>query len=231
MSNTATDRSPAEERTFAFVDLAGFTALTEIHGDDEAVQQVDRFVNLTRTSLEGGGQLVKCLGDAVMLSFEDPEAALGALERLLIGCQDLENLPVPRAGVHSGPAIERDGDWFGATVNLAARVAGQAQGGQTLATTHVANAARARSIPVVGLGCFSLRNIAQPVELYELELVAPTEATSIDPVCRMQVRHGDAIGRLRHGDHDYWLCSLTCARTFTEHPERYAVVANTEADS
>lgn len=226
MASPAAERSEKQQHSFAFVDLAGFTALTEIHGDDEAVQQIDRFVNLARTSLEADGQLVKCLGDAVMLRFDTAEGALGALERLLGGCQRLENLPVPRAGLHHGPAIERDGDWFGATVNLAARVAGQAQGGQTLATSHVAEVARARSVPVIGLGCFSLRNIAQPVELYELELVAPTETTSIDPVCRMQVRHADAAGRLRHAEHDYWFCSLACARPFTEDPGRYAAATS-----
>lgn len=100
-------------------------------------------------------------------------------------------------------------------MNLAARVAGQAQGGQTSATTTVVAAARAQSIPVTELGCFSLRNIAEPVKLYELELVAPTQAASLDPVCRMQVRHARAVGRLRHDARDWWFCSLACAGAFT----------------
>ena len=211
----------AQERTFAFVDLAGFTALTEIHGDAEAVRQVERFVDLARASLESGDQLVKCLGDAVMLCFESPEAALAGLERLLKGCQDLESLPIPRAGLHHGPAIQRDDDWFGATVNLAARVAGQAQGGQTLGTGLIAATARSQAIPVTELGCFALRHIAQRVELYELGLIAPTTATSLDPVCRMQVSHANAAGRLRHEGHDWWFCSLTCAHAFTADPSQY----------
>lgn len=222
---TMTKRStevPSQERTFPFVDLAGFTALTEVHGDEEAVQQIDRFVELTRTSLDDGDQLVKCIGDAVMLCFEGPDAALACLLRLLNGCQDLESFPMPRAGVHHGPAIERPGDWFGATVNLAARVAGQAHGGQTLGTTQVATAASAAAIAVTELGCFTLRNIAQPVELYELGVLAPTEATSLDPVCRMQLRHSKAAGRLRHDDRDWWFCSLTCAGSFLEDPDRYS---------
>ena len=222
-SSTTPAPPAAQQRTFAFVDLAGFTALTEAHGDDAAVEQVERFEAVTRQSLAEGDRLVKCLGDAVMLCFASPDASLAALQRLLRGCQDLESLPLPRTGVHHGPAIERSGDWFGATVNLAARVAGQAQGGQTLATAAVVAAARAQSIPVTELGCFSLRNIAEPVELYELELVAPTQATSLDPVCRMQVRHARAVGRLRHDARDWWFCSLACAGAFTREPDRYTV--------
>lgn len=105
--------------------------------------------------------------------------------------------------------------------NLAARVAAQAQGGQTLATSAIADVARAQAVPIVELGCFSLRNIAQPVELFELELVPPTEAVSIDPVCRMQVRHGSAAGRLRHLDRDHWFCSFECVQAFTAAPEQY----------
>lgn len=216
-----TEPDAALERSFAFVDLAGFTALTEVHGDEEAVRQVERFVDLARTSLKPGDQLVKCLGDAVMLCFESPEPALTALRRLLKGCQELESLPVPRVGLHHGPAIRRNNDWFGATVNLAARVAGQAQGGQTLGTALIATAARSQAIPVTELGCFDLRNIAQRVELYELALVAPTIATSLDPVCRMQISHANASGRLRHEGHDWWFCSLACAHAFTSDPDRY----------
>lgn len=163
-----------------------------------------------------------------MLCFASPDASLVALQRLLRRCQDLESLPLPRTGVHQGPAIERNDDWFGATVNLAARVAGQAQGGQTLATTAVAEAARSRVIAVNELGCFSLRNIAEPVELYELELVAPIQATSLDPVCRMQVRHATAAGRLRHDARDWWFCSLACAGAFTRDPDHYAVTPDEE---
>ena len=214
--------SPSQERTFAFVDLAGFTALTEAHGDQEAVQQIDRFVELTRSSLDSGDQLVKCMGDAVMLCFNGPDAALACIVRLLNGCQDLENFPMPRAGLHHGPAIKKDDDWFGATVNLAARVTGQAHGGQALGTTPIARAASAQTISVTELGCFTLRNIAQRVELYELGVLAPTEATSLDPICRMQVRHSKSAGRLRHDGRDWWFCSLTCARAFIDDPNLYS---------
>jgi len=72
----------------------------------------------------------------------------------------------------------------------------------------------------MSLGSFSLRNITRPVPLYELGLVPVVEATSVDPVCRMQVRHDAAAGRLRHRGQDYWFCSLRCAKSFLDDPTR-----------
>jgi class 3 adenylate cyclase len=218
--NDAETAAPTE-RTFAFVDLAGFTALTEAHGDETAVDVVERFVGSARAAVAGRGNLVKTIGDAVMLVFANPESALLAARDLLERCAAVTSLPAPRAGLHHGPALSRGDDWFGATVNLAARVAGQAFGGQTLATTQVASAAHQIGVPVIDLGCFQLRNLTDPVELFQVELIPPPEAVSIDPVCRMQVAHATAAGRLRHAETDLWFCSLACVKTFVADPARY----------
>lgn len=209
-------------RTFAFVDLAGFTSLTEVHGDEVAVDTVEAFVDSTRTAISGRGELVKTIGDAVMLTFASPTDALTAVRELLQRCVAHATLPAPRAGLHHGAALKRGDDWFGATVNLAARVAGQAFGGQTLATAGVASAARTLGIHTVDLGCFDLRNILEPVELFHIELVPPIAAISIDPVCRMQIAHTSAAGRLRIDDADLWFCSVACVEAFVADPSRYA---------
>ena|SRR5437660_787955 len=75
--------------------------------------------------------------------------------------------PVPRAGVHHGPAVERGGDVFGAAVNLAARVTGQAAGDQVVVTASVVAAATELGLEVVSLGRRGLRNLAEPVELFD----------------------------------------------------------------
>ena len=178
------------EATFGFVDLAGFTALTEAHGDTEAVLQLDRFQSITLGALGPGDHLVKTIGDAAMVVFSEPSAAVSAMGRLFVAMAD-SGLPSGRAGLHHGRAIERTGDYFGASVNLTARVAGQAHGGQLLATTEVAEAARGLGVAVVDLGCFELRNIAEPVELFELEVFPLSAGTATDPVCRMQVARAE----------------------------------------
>jgi adenylate cyclase len=201
------------ERTFAFVDLAGFTALTEAHGDATAVDLVGRFVALAAEAVEGRGEVVKSIGDAVMLSFGDPANALAATRLLLKWSQGSDGFPMLRAGLHDGPALSRSGDWFGATVNLA--------------TARIAESARDQGLGVVGLGSVELRNVPRPVELFEISLLAPAPPPPVDPVCRMALDRERAPGWLRHNDHDFWFCSIECAAAFALAPDRYADAALT----
>src|SRR5262249_54396791 len=102
---------------------------------------------------------------------------------------------LPRAGAHHGPAISRDGDYLGATVNLAARVAGHAGGGQILVTSGVARAASDTGFEVARLGPHRLHNVTAPVELFEIRFDASDPPGTIDPVCRMRVEPHLAAGR------------------------------------
>lgn len=212
---------PSAEPTFAFVDLAGFTALTEAHGDMQAADLVEQFTDLTVAAIDGNGRLVKTLGDAVMLVFDDPSTAVAALGRLFAAVDTEEGFPVLRAGVHQGPATERGGDFIGASVNLAARITEQAHGGQTLASKSIAAVARAAGLDVVDLGSFRLRHISEPVELFDVRLGPPVAGGVVDPVCRMWIERERAAGRLRHEGYDYWFCSLACAERFAATPDRY----------
>ncbi len=209
------------ERTFAFVDLAGFTALTEVHGDEHAADLVERFTGIARDALGPGDRLVKSIGDAVLLTAPGPAAGLTLVRRVFEACRSTPDFPVPRAGVHHGPAVERGGDVFGAAVNLAARVTGQAAGGQVVVTAPVVVAATELGLDVISLGRRGLRNLAEPVELFDVRLW-PRSDTVLDPVCRMRVDPVRAAGRLRHAGTDWWFCSLACVARFAEDPARYA---------
>jgi len=217
---THPDTSAAEpgsgEWTFAMVDLAGFTALTEVHGDRQAADLAVQFARLATDRLGAGDRLVKPIGDAVLLASDTPQAAVVLVTGLLEACNQLPDFPIARAGLHHGPAVEHDGDFFGAAVNLTARVAGQAAGGQVLATQAVAEAARATGVATRSLGMVPLRNIAQPQELFELELSPHPIFAGIDPVCRMRVDRNTAAGMLRHQGEEFWFCSLRCAAIFAE---------------
>lgn len=208
--------------TFAMVDLAGYTALTETHGDEEAADLATTFADLARSCLLDGDRLIKPIGDAVLLASADARSGLALVDRLLAATCELDGFPLARAGLHHGPAVERDGDMFGAAVNLAARVAGQAAGGQTLATKPVADAAREGGRTVTSIGSFNLRNVAEAHELFEVSLGPARSAGSVDPVCRMWVDHRRASGFLRYADQDHWFCSLPCAERFAASPDTYA---------
>lgn len=212
----------ARELTFSFVDLAGFTAMTEAHGDEIAGDVADRLVGFARHALGPGDHLVKSIGDAVMCASPDPRAALDFVTRFVRAAADQAEFPLLRGGVHQGSAVRRGGDYFGAGVNVAARIASLARPGQIVATAAVAGVARDLRLETVDLGPYTLRNVRDEVELFEIRLGRSRRGKAVDPVCRMQVERDDAVGRLRYDGHEYWLCSFECASAFVAHPDRYA---------
>ena len=216
------------ERTIAFVDLAGFTALTDVHGDQAAVDLID---NLTRLAADAtaasGAELVKTIGDAVMLAAPTPQGGLDAVRHLFHAAYDRDGFPEPRAGIHHGPVVERGGDYFGSTVNLAARVASRAGSGQALVTAGILDAAMAGGIDAVALGAHQLRNILDPVELWALELCATHIDLSVDPVCRMRLACQAAVARVNHHGLEHRFCSLACVAAFATDPDRYLTGGST----
>jgi class 3 adenylate cyclase/YHS domain-containing protein len=216
----ADDRRQRAERTFVFIDLAGFTALTAAHGDDDAAALIDRYESIVRSALGADAEFVKSLGDEVMLAFGDVGLALDSAHAIFERCVATSGFPLPRGGAFHGSAVTRGADYLGASVNTAARIAAQARSGQFLVGDTVAHVARERGFEVTRLGDFMLRNLIESVSINEVHLVASTRYV-IDPVCRMRVDEVDAIGVHYEGT-DYWLCSLTCAERFLEAPQTYA---------
>ncbi len=210
------------EATFGFIDLEGFTAITEAHGDEDAAELATRFADLTRSVLGKHDRLIKTLGDAVLVTAPSPEAGVALVENVLDKAAKIPRFPSLRAGLHHGGAVVRDGDVFGAAVNLAARVAAEAHAGEVLCTEAVAAAARDAGIPVAELGSVLLKNVRGAVTLFSLGLMVGAEATPIDPVCRVPVDRREAVGRLRYQGTEYFFCSMTCAAAFASNPGWHA---------
>jgi adenylate cyclase len=213
------------DATFLFADIAGFTALTEAHGDEQAVALVDEFAEAVQRELPPvRGEYVKSVGDALMLRVPDPADAirlgLTISHDLLRG----HEAPAVRVGLNYGSAVERDGDYFGSTVNVAARVSALAGGGEVLVTGHTAALApNLEGVFYESRGRQALRNVSEPVEIFAaFPIGRHGDDLAIDPVCRMAVDPQRAVGRLIHDQTPYFFCSLTCVAAFAEHPERYA---------
>jgi adenylate cyclase len=159
---------PHAPPAIVFVDLSGFTRLTEERGDETAVrtamslqQQADA------TAARHGGRLVKLLGDGAMLRFSEPVVGVdAALE--LVETMSGEGALAAHAGIHAGPVIERDLDVFGRTVNLASRIADVAQAGEVLASDAVAGAAHDGSYEFEPLEDANLKGITEPVPLFRV---------------------------------------------------------------
>lgn len=221
-----TTPADAISATFMFADIAGFTALTEAHGDQEAAKLVGDFCDAVEAELPAfGGTQVKTVGDAVMLRIADPRRAVLLGLRIAHDVLEGHGAPAVRVGMHHGPAIERAGDYIGSTVNIAARVSAAATGGEVLLTAQTAAAAsQVEGVLYESRGRQTLRNVRDPVELVAAvrQGRSSDRGLAIDPVCRMAVDPERAAGRLTYDDTTYFFCALACAGAFARDPQRFA---------
>jgi class 3 adenylate cyclase len=127
------DRPPA----ICFLDLSGYTRLTDQRGDAAAADLASRLSRLVnRTSAEHGGKPIKWLGDGVMFHFRDPGPGVVAALEMVEGARE-SDLPPAHVGLHAGPVLFQEGDYFGRTVNVASRIADYARQGEVLVSGDV----------------------------------------------------------------------------------------------
>jgi adenylate cyclase len=161
-----TERPPLRPPAMCFLDLTGYTRLTEERGDRAAATLATSLADLVeQVSLAHGGQPVKWLGDGVMFHFRLPgqgvEAALEMVERT-----PQAGLPPAHVGLHAGPVVFQDGDYFGRTVNLAARIAAHAGPGQVLVSDQVVAECITGAIGFHPIGPVELKGVPGPVPLH-----------------------------------------------------------------
>jgi adenylate cyclase len=221
----AVDGFESAVATVAFVDLAGFSAITDVYGDASAIAVLGHFEELVREALGGLGPPIKWIGDEAMFGFPDPATALQVLGRLLPACRSEPRIPLTRTGLNHGPVLRRANDLFGSTVNVAARIAALASPGQLLATQPVADIAAASGIVVRGIGKVTLRSIADPVPLFSIELAPAFDPAWIDPVCKM---HAPFAAYRRTTPTGPWFCSERCAEAYRRSPEAYPGVSKAQ---
>jgi adenylate cyclase len=150
-----------------FLDLTGYTRLTEEHGDEAAADMAASLASLVqRVSQRHGGMPVKYLGDGVMFFFKEPGAAVeSALE--MVEEAPAADLPPAHVGLDAGPVVRQDGDYYGRTVNVAARIAGRAGPDEVLVSELVAELSGGSSrVRFDDLGPAELKNVSRPIRLF-----------------------------------------------------------------
>ncbi len=161
----------------AFLDLSGFTQLTDTAGDEEAVALASTLADTVRmTALQFRGTAVKMLGDGVMFHFPEPVDAVRCALKLLpeVARRDL---PPARVGVHVGTVVFRDGDYFGRTVNLASRITDYARPGEILVSQSVVEAVDGSDgLAFELIGPVTLKGVAEPIVLHSVR-----EADAVTP--------------------------------------------------
>jgi adenylate cyclase len=143
-----------------FLDVTGYTRLTQERGDTAAAGlagQLGRLVQ--RSSVKYGGRPIKWLGDGVMLFFPDPGRGVVAALEMSAGVAEA-GLPPAHVGLHAGPVIFQDGDYYGQTVNLTARIAEYARPGEVLVSQAVADTSREAGIAFTDIGPVELKGVS-----------------------------------------------------------------------
>ena len=170
------------ERSFAFVDLCGFTRFTDAHGDEQAVDVLTRFRSAVREiASDHAVRVDKWLGDGVMLVSTDQERLVEAVMSLAARFEsDAVALPI-RAGMAGGQVILLEGDdYVGSAVNLAARLCSAAAPHEMLATTTLAG-----SVPgwvaATSVGAIEVPGFVHAVEVSRVEVSRPDAALTTTP--------------------------------------------------
>jgi adenylate cyclase len=202
----------------AFVDLSSFTPMTEAMGDLAAAEILDRFSQLVRRAvLVAGGRVVKQIGDEFMLVFPDAGTAVRAVLDIRHATEREPAFLATRIGVHHGSVVCREGDYVGATVNLAARITSQAAAHQVLVSEAVRrDAAVLEDVSFTAVGTRALKGIDEEVVLFEAQRphLSLDRPQAIDPVCGMVVQADAAPARLAVGDSEVLFCSQRCLRRY-----------------
>ena len=159
-------REPRQVEGCVFADLSGYTRLTEESGDEVAARVSLKLAELVNEiASRHRGTVVKMLGDGVHFHFKDPhDAVMASLE--IVDTVHPAGLPPAHVGVNAGPMIYDEGDYFGRTVNIAARIASQAGPDQVFVGEDVQRHITPSGFRLVEVGAFELKGIAKPLMLY-----------------------------------------------------------------
>ena len=160
-------REPRQVEGCVFADLSGYTRLTEESGDEEAARVSLKLAELVNEiASRHRGTVVKMLGDGVHFHFKDPsDGVMASLE--IVDRVQPAGLPPAHIGANAGPMIYDEGDYFGRTVNIAARIASQAGPDQVFVGEDVLRHITRSGFRLVEVGAFELKGIAKPLTLYE----------------------------------------------------------------
>jgi adenylate cyclase len=208
-------------RHFGFVDLSGFTALTEVEGDERAVSVLSSFRALVREICSRRGvRIAKWLGDGAMLVSVDGSPLLCATLEMQHAMEAVQVPASLRVGVSAGEVILLEGDdYIGHAVNLAARLCDLAPGRVVLATEAMVD-----HLPKWGAVLSTeetpVRGLERPLQVSHLGLRPLSPPVFADPVCGIPLTREAAEASARDGvGRNYWFCSESCRDTWERRPE------------
>jgi adenylate cyclase len=211
-------------RTFAFVDLSGFTALTEAEGDERAVSVLAVFRSTLRVICSRRAvRIAKWLGDGAMLVSVESKPLVAATLEMKFTADSWPEAVAVKCGITIGHVILLEGDdYIGHAVNVASRLCDMAVGHEVLALSDLVS-----ELPAWGTAEsddeVNVRGLEQPVSVVRLGLHQPGPRAIPDPVCQIPLTEDTAFERRRDPNGATLLfCSDSCLETWVERPTAIA---------
>lgn len=212
-------------RSFAFIDLAGFTSFTEAHGDEEAVALLGSFRwHVREVAARRGVRIAKWLGDGAMLVSVDERPLVESVLEVERRVDGGEAPLVIRAGMSTGLVILMEGDdYIGHPVNLAARLGQEAQRHEILATPELVPAVPPWA-SVQPLDPVRLRGFHELVPVVNVTWGdCREEERELDPICAMEIARDAAVEhRVAEDGERVLFCSASCAEVWDQGRSRGA---------
>jgi class 3 adenylate cyclase len=172
LENAGLHTRPEIVPAMCFLDISGYTRLTHEQGDRAAAELAERLRRIVeRTSVEHGGRPVKWLGDGVMVYFPDPGAGVVAALKMVSAISEAGLLKA-HIGLHAGPVVFQEGDYYGQTVNVASRIGDYARPGEVLVSQEVVNHTDGSVVRFREIGPVDLKGVAEPILLHAAEAAA-----------------------------------------------------------
>ncbi len=220
------DNSKDIHITLLIADLAGYTAMTEAHGNRSAAEIVTRYMEIVQDSLHRDTRLVEQVGDEVMIVSSSADNILSTAIKIRNNIEREPFFPAIHAGLHAGMILEMDGRYFGTTLNLTSRITAYAKTDQILCTEPFCDlVGNLEGIEFHALGLVKFKNIVEPIAIFEIITAHREDNTSIlDPVCRMLANLNTAPAQHSYEGKTYYFCSSDCAKIFGQGPENYTTI-------
>jgi adenylate cyclase len=207
-----------------FLDISSYTPMTEVMGDAVAARIVERFSVLVReATARFDGRVVDRIGDAFLLTFPEPRAAVTCALEIERRTAAEPQFPAVRGAVHWGDVLYQEGGYVGGALNIASRVATHATPHQILVTAAARTEIGVLSqVTFASLGKQRLKGLTEELEVFEARSDdAPGGERIRDPVCGIEMAPTEVAVKLAVRGQQLAFCCERCLRVFLEAPERY----------
>jgi class 3 adenylate cyclase/YHS domain-containing protein len=197
-------------------DLSGYSALTEVHGGEMAAELVGQYMEIVNRSLVGDSRFQERAGDQVMIVSSSAEQLAYTAIILFEKVHEQERFLALHAGLHFGPVVEKDGHFFGSTVNAAARImAGAPKGKIFCSAEFIKELPSTVSFTFDRLGSHQFKNLMQQIDVYELTSSKQISSVFvIDPICHMLITQPQNAVQLTIDGQPHYFCSEKCKDIF-----------------